>query len=156
MTKISDPKDFKIQELEQVIEDIKHTHALEIRELEDNITDLKSSLKVKMRVQKVVHAEHTLDYFPAAVLKVLAMIDPSKRFSEIYLKHLSFINYAIVGGIGVVINMYILLTTAEFVPLWLADILAILVAWSSNWCFSVGPLGYLFGLSPRRRRVKKT
>ncbi len=153
---MSDEKDFKIQELEHVIEDIKHTHALEISELEDNIAELKSSLKVKTRVQEVTHAEHTLDYFPAAVLKVLAMVDPSKRFSEIYLKGISFINYAIVCGMGVVINMYTLLTTAAFVPLWIANCIAILVAWSWNWCFTVGPLGYLFGLSPRRTKVKKT
>lgn len=153
---ISDQKDFKIQELEQLIEDIKHTHSLEIRELEDNIAELKSSLKVKTRVQEVIHAEHTLDYFPAAVLKILAIVDPSKRFSEIYLRTLSFINYGIVCGVGVVINMYVLLTAVEFIPLWLANCFAILVAWVWNWNFTVGPLGYLFGLSPRRRKVKKT
>ena len=156
LAKISDQKDFKIQELEQVIEDIKYTHSLEIKELEDNITELKSSLKVKTRVQEVTYAEHTLDYFPAAVLKMLTIVDPSKRFSEIYLKGMSFINYAIVGSIGVVINMYVLLTIAEFVPLWIANMFAILTAWSWNWAFSVGPHGFIFELSPRRRKVKKT
>lgn len=143
------------EQLEQVIEDLKRTHLLEIKELEDNISELKSSLKVKGRIQEVVHAEHTLGYFPAVVLKVLAVVDPSKRFSEIYLKMLSFINYGIVCGIGVLINMYILLTLAKFVPLWIANCFAILVAWVWNWNFTVGPLGYLFGLSPKRRKEKK-
>jgi len=152
---MSDEKDFKIQELKQVIEDIKYTHSLEIKELEDNISELKGSLKVKIRVQEVTHAEHTLDYFPAAVLKLLTIVDPSKRFSGIYIKGLSFINYGVVCGIGVIINMYILLTLAELLPLYLANMLAILTAWIWNWCFTVGPFGYLFGLSPRRRKVKK-
>lgn len=152
----TDEKDFKINQLEQVIKDLRHTYNLEIRELEDNVGELKSRLKIKNRIQEVVHAEHTLDYFPAVVLKVLSIVDPSKRFSEIYLKTLSFINYGIVCGAGVLINMYVLLTLADLAPLWLANCFAILMAWVWNWNLTVGPLGYLFGLSPRRRKVKKT
>lgn len=150
---IDDKSEFKVEQLEQVIEGLKQNHALEIRELEDNNKELKSRLKLKSRISDVTHAEHTMKFFPAAVLKILKLIDPSNRFSEIYLKAYSFINYSLVCGIGVMINMYVLLTLTNFTSmLWLANIGAIIVAWFWNWSFTVGPLGYLFGLSLKRTK----
>ncbi len=153
---MSDEQVFKIEQLEQIIEEMERNHRLEVRELKDNYNELQSRFKLKNRIHTVTHEEYTQDYFPAAVLKLLAIVDPSKRFSEIYIKGMSFINYAVVCGVGVLINMYVLLTLADVLSLWVANIIAILIAWANNWCFTVGPLGYLFGLSPKRTREKKT
>lgn len=147
---------FENEQLRECIKELEHTHALELKERDDNYNELQSRLKLKNRIHTVVHEEYTQDYFPAAVLKLLAVVDPSKRFSEIYIRGMSFINYAVVCGIGVLINMYVLLTLADVLSLWVANILAILIAWANNWLFTVGPYGFLFGLSPKRTKVKKT
>lgn len=152
---MSDAKDFEIEKLEQIIEEIKHNHRLEIKELEDNNRELKNRLKLKNRIQDVVHAEYTKDYFPAVILKILNLVDPSKRYSELYLKGMSFINYALVCGVGVIINMWVLLTISKFAPLWISNLCAILIAWANNWLFTVGPYGFIFGLSPKRTKEKK-
>lgn len=94
-----------------------------------------------------------MKYFPAFALKVLAIIDPSKRLSDIYLKTFSFVNYAIVCSIGVVYNMAILLYLANMMPLYLANLFAIFIPWFWNWGLTVGPLGYLMGLTPKRKKV---
>ncbi len=153
---MSTEQDFKIEQLEQIIKELKHNHSLEIKELEENNRELKGRLSLKNRIHEVVHAEHTMKYFPAAVLKILGLIDPSKRYSELYLKAYSFINYALVCGVGVIINMWVLLTISQFAPLWLSNLCAILIAWMNNWVFTVGPYGFIFGLSPHKKReIKK-
>jgi len=97
-----------------------------------------------------------MEYFPVVALKLLAFVDPTKRLSNIYLKAYSFINYALVCGVGVFINMIILLNLAKIFPLYLANVCAIFVAWIWNWSFTVGPLGYIMGLSPKKRKEEQT
>jgi len=97
-----------------------------------------------------------MEYFPVVALKLLAFVDPTKRLSNIYLKAYSFINYALVCGVGVFINMYILLYLANIMPLYLANLFAIFTAWTWNWNLTVGPLGYIMGLSPKKRKETQT
>lgn len=72
---------------------------------------------------------------------------------SLYLKRVKFFNYAFVGGCGVLINTILLYALISFLPLYLANWIAILVAWLSNYMFSVGPLGYLFGLGEKKHGV---
>lgn len=95
-----------------------------------------------------------MEYFPALALKVLALLDPSKRLSDIYLKFFSLINYMLICSIGVVINMYVLHYLVNMMPLYLADACAIFMAFIWNFAFTVGPLGYIMGLSPKKKVIK--
>jgi len=94
----------------------------------------------------------TLRYFPAAINRALLLLDPAGKLSRLYLKWLSLLNYAVVCGIGIGINTYVLYGLVNLFPLWLANFCAILTAFLWNWTMSVGPLGYLWGLSPRRTK----
>ena len=73
----------------------------------------------------------------------------NNALKNLYLKRVKFFNYAFVGGCGVLINTILLYALVSFLPLYLANWIAILVAWISNFFFSVGPGGHLFGLSEK-------
>jgi putative flippase GtrA len=84
-----------------------------------------------------------------AVNAVLLFADPSKVGSKLYLKYLNLFNYAIVCGIGVLINMTIITTVFNMTgELMVSNALAILTAFLWNWSFSVGPFGHVFDLKP--------
>lgn len=74
------------------------------------------------------------------------------RLASLYRKYWNPINYAIIGGIGVVINMFVLLSLAPIFQLWFANFIAILAAWLWNWSMSVGPFCYLWGFKPQKEK----
>lgn len=75
----------------------------------------------------------------------------NNMLKNLYLKRVKFFNYAFVGGCGVIINTVILYILVGYLPLYLANWIAILVAWLSNFMCSVGPFGHLFGLSEKTK-----
>lgn len=80
--------------------------------------------------------------FPRMIIPYLKKIG----LNNFYVKHLKFFNYSFVCGWGVLLNTAVLYFTVPFLPLYLANWTAIACAWFSNYIFSVGPLGHLFGL----------
>ena len=93
-------------------------------------------------------------FVPRVILGLVNALDPTKSTGEMYVKWMSLINYAIVAGIGVIINQLILHRMVSYMALWLANLIAIFVAFGWNYLFSVGPLGYLFGLSLKPRKLE--
>lgn len=74
------------------------------------------------------------------------------KWAGIYAKMWNPINYALIGGIGVVVNylVWILLSAlAPWMPWWLVNGIAIITAWSWNWGNSVGPLGWVWGFKKK-------
>lgn len=70
----------------------------------------------------------------------------TKFLLDLYVRFWNPVNYAIVGGFGVIINYVVwALTLSAGLPWFLNNALAILAAWSWNWANSVGPAGYLWG-----------
>ena len=88
---------------------------------------------------------------PRIIVRVIRILFADERVVQLYLKWLSLVNYAIVCGIGVGINMYVLLGLANLLPLWMANLCAIGTAFLWNWSMSVGPLGWIWGLSEKKR-----
>lgn len=88
-------------------------------------------------------------YVMEAVGKVLAGIPQAGPWlQQRYLQLWNPANYALVGGIGVLINYAVwglLVSVAPGLPWFITNFLAILCAWSWNWGNSVGPLGWLWG-----------
>jgi hypothetical protein len=74
------------------------------------------------------------------------------RVHKLYERLWNPVNYAVVGGIGVIINYLIWLVTAGSMPWYLSNFLAILTAWSWNWANSVGPLGFLWGFEKKEEK----
>ena len=75
-------------------------------------------------------------------------------FAKIYVQFVNPINYAIVGGIGVLINYLTFILLVHRFPWWVTNGLAILVAWTWNWSMSVGPFGWLWGFKQRNNTKK--
>ena len=90
--------------------------------------------------------------FPRVVLGLLNALDPTKSTGELYVKWMSLINYAIVCGIGVLINQFIIHRMVNLMSLWLSNMIAISIAFLWNYFLTVGPFGYLFGLSRKREK----
>jgi hypothetical protein len=85
-------------------------------------------------------------FFPRLIIPYLKKIG----LDVFYMKHLRFFNYSFVCGCGVLLNTAMLYLTVPYLPLFLANWLAIIVAYVSNYLFSIGPLGYLFGLGKKK------
>ena len=143
-----------INQLKDQIERLKTKHKAELDDKNKEIKALKDQLKIKKRTEDVVEAEYTFQYFPAIILSISKVLDPSNVLSKIYIKWHSLFNYMIVCGTGVAINQIAIHYFVRFMSLFWANNLAIMIAFASNWTFSVGPLGYLFGLSPKKKKVK--
>jgi hypothetical protein len=73
-----------------------------------------------------------------------------KPLEKLYISHVKAFNYAFVAGCGVIINTFLLYFFATMFPLFMANWISILIAWSWNYTLSVGPLGYLFGLGEKK------
>lgn len=84
--------------------------------------------------------------FPRLIIPYLKKIG----LNNLYVNHLEFFNYSFVCGCGVLLNTAVLYLMVPFFPLYLANWIAIACAWCSNYVFSVGPLGYLFGLREKK------
>jgi len=74
--------------------------------------------------------------------------------AKLYLRLWNPINYAMIGGIGVLINylVWFLLISFGGLPWFLINALAIIIAWSWNWANSVGPLGWVWGFRERKKK----
>jgi len=93
---------------------------------------------------------------PKLVVKTIRFLFADERLVQLYLKWFNLVNYAVVCGIGVGINMYVLLGLANVLPLWLANLCAIGTAFLWNYSMSVGPYGWIWGLSEKKEREVKT
>jgi len=51
--------------------------------------------------------------------------------------------------------MLVLLPLSNVLPLWIANLVAILIAWTWNWANSVGPLGFLWGFKEKGEKPPK-
>jgi putative flippase GtrA len=95
-------------------------------------------------------------YMPAHIYGLLGRIPRAGQWLQRrYLELWNPANYAIVGGIGVIINYAVwalLLHFLPWLPWFLNNALAILTAWSWNWANSVGPWGWIWGFKKRGRR----
>ena len=122
----------------------------DVRKLEITNNKLREALNAKVVVTKKIKKRVGLKYFPAIMLNIINILTKDKysQLAEMYVKYMSLINYAIVAGIGVIINMFVLLTFVSIFPLFMANGVAILVAFLWNWTLSVGPMGYFMGLQP--------
>jgi len=86
--------------------------------------------------------------FTRIVLEVIRVFTgKDEKIPNLYLKWLTLFNYAVVCGVGVLINMFIIQGIVALLPLWQADLVAILAAFLWNWMNSVGPLGQYWDLS---------
>ena len=72
------------------------------------------------------------------------------KIGEFYNKFWNPVNYAIIGGTGILINMTILLPASTILPLWIANLIAIFCAWTWNWTMSVGPFGWIWGFKEKQ------
>lgn len=123
----------------------------EIQKLETKNGKLQDALKAKIVVTKKIKKREELKYFPAIMLDIIKRLtkDNYSWAADLYIRYLSLFNYAIVAGIGVIINMFVLYSFVSIFPLWMANGLAILTAFLWNWTFSVGFCGWVFGFSER-------
>ncbi len=120
----------------------------DLRKSENQNQRLRKALEAKVVVTKKIKKRDGLKYFPAIALKIIGNLTRDKYSwaSDVYIKYMSLINYAIVAGIGVFINMFVLYSFVAIFPLYMANGIAILIAFLWNWTLSVGPFGYLMGL----------
>lgn len=88
---------------------------------------------------------------PSILAAVVSIFDPS--YVKLYLKWMSLVNYAIVCGIGVFINQAVIHFVIRYTSLFIANSVAILVAFVWNWTFTVGPYGYLMGFKDQRSDI---
>jgi len=135
---------FKIQQLEEELEREKEDKNRIIKEKDSEIKELKGLLKTKQRIEQVTHAEYTTEYFPKFILGMLKGVDESGNIRSIYLNAMSFINLAIVSTIGFLIYMY----ASRLIMKPIAVIIGFIIFWN----LSTGPLGFIFGLAPRRKK----
>jgi len=76
------------------------------------------------------------------------------NLANLYLQFWNPINYALIGGVGIIINYLVWLLFVSFgsLPWFFINALAIITAWSWNWANSVGPLGWLWGFKGRDKK----
>jgi len=79
-----------------------------------------------------------------------------EQISKIYMAYWNPINYAIVGGIGVLLNYLIWATLNNAFDWWITNAMAIIVTWGWNWIMSVGPLGYMWGFKTQKNVSKQS
>lgn len=85
------------------------------------------------------------EVFQAPMQKLIHKAFLYFKLEQLYGKYWNPINYAIVGGIGVLINVALMNFTITFMYWLSADLLSIVAAWIWNWSQSVGPFGHYWG-----------
>jgi hypothetical protein len=70
---------------------------------------------------------------------------PKLSVADFYLKQWNFINYCIIGGIGVLINYFVFFCFIGTLPWFVTNVIAILSAMTWNWINSVGSLCVYWG-----------
>lgn len=125
----------------------------ELSKKEIEVGKLEEKLRQKSFTDRGFTTDPQKSPFSKVMLRVLkkdeGIIGTIKSF---YLKGFSFWNYAFVCGLGLITNMIAFSVYIGPLGPALANFLAILTAWISNWTFSVGPLGWVFGLSPKTKK----
>jgi VIT1/CCC1 family predicted Fe2+/Mn2+ transporter len=87
------------------------------------------------------------------VLKKVMSADDTNALTRLYTKMWSFANYALICGLGgTLVNYFILSSLVPILPLIIADVCAILIAAFWNYTLTVGYLGYLSGLAPKKKK----
>ena len=76
-------------------------------------------------------------------------------YGELYERFWNPLNYAIIGGIGMLINWLVCISLIGSFPWWITSALGILTGWMWNWSMSVGPFGYLWGFSKKKGASSK-
>lgn len=102
---------------------------------------------------KVKKTPNNIRDFIASVLKLVPK--HGRALKRYYVLFWNPINYLLVGGIGVLINMAVwalLLNMLPGFPWFLTNTLAILAGWGHNWAFSVGPYGWVWGFKKRGQK----
>ena len=74
------------------------------------------------------------------------------KIGDLYDNFWNPINYIIVCGIGVLVNMSVLLPLSNLFPLWLANLFAIGTAVCWNWANTVGTFGWLWGFKEKKEK----
>lgn len=94
----------------------------------------------------LLHMPSDFIHIRKLLYSLLAKVPKIGRWlSKLYGKLWNPINYAIIGGIGVLINYLVWAVTMPLMPWFLSNALAIAVAWSWNWSQAVGHFSYLWG-----------
>jgi len=88
-------------------------------------------------------------YMPFHISKLAYKLNP--KIGKLYDSLWNPINYAIVGGIGVLINYLFWFFLQMSFPWWITNAFAIGSAWLFNWSMSVGPFGWLWGFRERKK-----
>lgn len=91
--------------------------------------------------------------FKELVAKIIKQLF-KHRGEQIYERFWNPINYAIIGGIGVLINYMVWSAFVNVYDWWFTNALAIISAWLWNWSMSVGPFGYLWGFTQQKEVMK--
>jgi hypothetical protein len=115
----------------------------QIRDLED-----------QLELSKADKSEYSLsDSNPLSkiIYSILNRFDNLSSIEKIYAKFWNVFNYMLICGIGgTLVNYVVLSFLISLLPLVIADIFAIGTAALWNYTFTVGPMGYLSGLSIKK------
>ena len=95
-------------------------------------------------------SESNFKYMSFYISKVARRLDP--KVGDLYVKFWNPINYVIICGTGVLINMSVLLPLSNLFPLWLANLFAIGTAVCWNWANTVGTFGWLWGFKEKKEK----
>lgn len=87
---------------------------------------------------------------PRFIKRLIISVTRSQWLLQLYVKRMHFINYALVCGIGIGINMAFLHGLADVLPLAFANLGAIIMAWMWNYTMTVGSLGHLWGFTKQQ------
>jgi hypothetical protein len=91
------------------------------------------------------------------IYSMLNKFDGLTSIHKMYGKFWNVFNYMLICGIGgTTVNFIILSAFINIVPLLIADVFAIGTAALWNYTFTVGPYGYLSGLSIKKPKFKKS
>jgi hypothetical protein len=124
--------------------------ASEVEILREQVANLEAQLELaNSSVENITLSDNN----PMSGL-IYAILNKDDRLSgveAIYRKIWNVINYMLICGVGgTTVNYIILSVLVNILPLLIADVIAILTAALWNYTFTVGPLGYLAGLSMRK------
>lgn len=118
-------------------------------------------LEKQIELSKIDPAEYTLsDDNPLSnfIYSILNKVDQTTPLEKIYSKFWNVFNYMLICGVGgTFVNYMVLSFFVNVFPLLIADLFAIITAALWNYTFTVGPMGYMAGLSIKKaNRFKKT
>jgi hypothetical protein len=91
------------------------------------------------------------------IYSMLNKFDGLTPIHKIYGRFWNVFNYMFICGIGgTMVNFLVLSAFINIVPLLIADVFAIGTAALWNYTFTVGPYGYISGLSVKKPKFKKS